>query len=311
VVFGGFFPLVNRVAVLIWYQGICMVDQSEERGHDTNYLGIDEDAETAPMRPTDPLDSVVPWVVELRVIGSASVLQLQLKEPVVMGRKERQGQGVHIDLEPHNGYTLGVSRRHAMISTHGNRVSICDLNSSNGTYLNGGRLEPGRDYRLRHGDHLHLGKLELRVGFVVMPTSLGEQGNTHAAIPVIGSGQRVLIVDDDIEVAGAVASALQRAGFQTCIVTTVTEALTQIEDELPHIIALELMLPDRSGLDLVREIREREDGHQLRLVVISSVIGGYQMRQAIDAGVDMFLLKPVGIDELIRGFDGLVAPSSG
>jgi CheY-like chemotaxis protein len=296
-------PSVNRVAVLIGCQGICMVDQPEERGRDTKYLGIDN-VETAPMRPTDPLDSLVPWVVELRVIGSAAVLQLQLKEPAVIGRRERHGEGVHVDLEPHNGYTLGVSRRHAVISARGNRVSICDLNSSNGTYLNGGRLQPGHEYRLRHGDHLHMGKLELRVGFVVMPTSLQDH---EMAIPVIGSGERVLIVDDDIEVAGALASALEQAGFQTTVVATVTEALLLIEDELPHIIALELMLPDRSGLDLVREIRERDDGRHLPLVVISSVSGGYQMRHAIDAGVDMFLPKPVSIDELMRGFDGLVA----
>jgi DNA-binding NarL/FixJ family response regulator len=42
------------------------------------------------------------------------------------------------------------------------------------------------------------------------------------------------------------------------------------------------------------------------LVIISGVTGGYQMGQAIDAGVDIFLTKPVGVDELLRSFTKVI-----
>lgn len=282
-----------------------MVDEFN-RNHDTRHLHLN--ADTAPMRDTDPLDQIVPWVVELRIIGTADVIQMRVHEPIVLGRGDKRKDGTpDIDLEPHQAYLQGVSRRHMEIAPRGNRIVIRDLSSANGTYLNGGKLDPTREYRLRHGDHLSLGKLEMQVAFVVMPSSHQadqEDAKDAPAIPRIGSGQWVLIVDDDREVAHAVGSALEQAGFETIVVRSVTEALTQIDERLPAAIVMELMLPDRSGLEIVHYVRERHEA--LPLVVITGATGGYQMGQAVEAGIDVFLTKPVGIDELIRGFGKII-----
>jgi pSer/pThr/pTyr-binding forkhead associated (FHA) protein len=97
---------------------------------------------------------------------------------------------------------MGVSRKHARIIARNSRVTITDLGSYNGTYLNGGKLEPDKVYRLNHGDHLRLGKLELQLSFVVMPSSHEKKQTdyTDVIIPEIGSGQRVLLVDSDEQV---------------------------------------------------------------------------------------------------------------
>ncbi len=53
-------------------------------------------------------------------------------------------------------------------------------------------------------------------------------------------------------------------------------------------------------------VREQYTHHPLALMVITHAGGGYQMGQAIDAGADTFLIKPVGVDELLRGVSKLV-----
>jgi predicted amidophosphoribosyltransferase len=66
-----------------------------------------------------------------------------------------------IDLGSHGGETGGVSRRHARLSMSGIQLFIEDLNSTNFTFLNQRKLEPGQLYELSHGDEIRLGLLIL------------------------------------------------------------------------------------------------------------------------------------------------------
>ena len=68
-----------------------------------------------------------------------------------------------IDLTPYQAYANGVSRLHAVLKREGKRVFVMDLGSSNGTYLNGKRLQPNIDQTLNHGDMLALGKLKIQI----------------------------------------------------------------------------------------------------------------------------------------------------
>jgi CheY-like chemotaxis protein len=57
----------------------------------------------------------------------------------------------------------------------------------------------------------------------------------------------------------------------------------------------------------VNYLRNRDDGTHIPIIVVSSITGGYQKGQAMEAGVDVFLSKPVGVDELIRSFNEVMA----
>ena len=58
-----------------------------------------------------------------------------------------------------------ISRRHARIDRQGNRFEVVDLESTNGTFVNGRRLPPHQAYILRDGDELRLGQVQLTVVF--------------------------------------------------------------------------------------------------------------------------------------------------
>lgn len=67
-----------------------------------------------------------------------------------------------IDLTPHGGDQAGVSRMHARLTIQGLQVYIEDLNSTNFTFLNKRRLQPGQRYDLRPGDEIRFGLLVLQ-----------------------------------------------------------------------------------------------------------------------------------------------------
>ncbi len=270
----------------------------------TRMLDVDDTHAKRPRRGTGPLDYLVPWVIELRLVGTPSVLQVQVREAMVIGRMDRDRLAYpDIDLEPFNAHLLGVSRQHTAISARNSRMTVRDLHSVNGTYLNGERLMPDRDYVLRHGDVLMLGRLQLQVIFVLTPSSYEKNNHPYADvdIPILGSGQRVLILEEDTHVAQTISTVLEQAGFTVMMTTNIDEALYITEENMPQAVVTELILGNRSGLDFVSLMRER-GGDDMPIVVVSGAVGGYQMGQAIDAGVDVFLSKPVGVDELIRSF---------
>ncbi len=89
-----------------------------------------------------------------------SELGIDLQDNILIGRSDpTSSRQPDIDLNPYNAVELGVSRRHAKIERNGTILSLIDLNSSNGTFVNGRRLASGQAYILRDGDEIRIGKL--------------------------------------------------------------------------------------------------------------------------------------------------------
>ncbi len=68
-----------------------------------------------------------------------------------------------LDLTPYNAHLKGVSRIHAAIRRGDDVLMLIDLESVNGTHLNGRRLVPNQPNILHDGDEIHLGKLTMRI----------------------------------------------------------------------------------------------------------------------------------------------------
>lgn len=272
--------------------------------------------DTEPYRPvrasTGPLQPL-PWVIEFRVVGTASTLQVQVKESMSLGRSDPANNIItNIDLGPYGGQAQGVSRQHALIMAQENRMKVKDLGSVNGTRLNGYVLMPHQEYRLMHGDELEIGRMKLQVRFAVVPT-MGtaplDSNVSEAPIPKVGAGERVLVVEDDHDVGKVFQLALESAGFKVELAENAVQALSIVTKDLPAVMVVDLMLPDMNGLDLVRYIRKMEGGKNIRLVVCSGATGGFHISQAKDQGVESFLSKPVSVDDLVSAVAKLSSPA--
>lgn len=111
------------------------------------------------------LDSTPPnsWI-SLHLMDSGKILPLASRNEFTLGRLS-EGQPImpDIDLTPYQAYASGVSRLHAVVKRDADRVLVMDLGSSNGTYVNGRRINPHVEESLSHGDILALGKLKIQV----------------------------------------------------------------------------------------------------------------------------------------------------
>jgi hypothetical protein len=114
----------------------------------------------APIRTAPPTDN---WLT-LHLMDSGEMLPLADRNEFTLGRVS-EGQPVmpDIDLGPFQAYTHGVSRLHAVIRRGVEDVHICDLESANGTFVNGQRLPPNEEHALAHGDMVALGGLKIQI----------------------------------------------------------------------------------------------------------------------------------------------------
>jgi hypothetical protein len=120
---------------------------------------LDQDFKRTSVLPTD-FDA---WA-SIHLTDSGQILPLSDRKEFTLGRvSEAQPIMPDIDLTPYQAYACGVSRLHAVIKREGNNVYVMDLGSSNGTYLNGKRLESNKDQSLTHGDMIALGKLKIQI----------------------------------------------------------------------------------------------------------------------------------------------------
>lgn len=102
----------------------------------------------------------------LKVEATQEPLLLDAKDKYVVGRADSQsGNFPDIDLTPFGGVEEGVSRVHACFQRTEDALTIIDMNSSNGTYLNGQRMVPNQPRVLQDGDEVRFGKLVTRVYF--------------------------------------------------------------------------------------------------------------------------------------------------
>jgi pSer/pThr/pTyr-binding forkhead associated (FHA) protein len=100
----------------------------------------------------------------LHFLDTGQSLPLAGSDEFTMGRStERQPIPPDIDLSAYDAFSSGVSRRHATIRRRGSRVVLLDLDSANGTYVNGKRLGPRQEEPLANGDVIALGKLKIQV----------------------------------------------------------------------------------------------------------------------------------------------------
>lgn len=106
--------------------------------------------------PEDGLGIYLENTVPVTVVRGAEAILGRRAAPPGTG-------GLIVDLTPFDAIQLGVSRRHAVIHREEDGYYITDLNSTNGTRINGHRLLPNIPWRLSSGDVVTLGRLNLIV----------------------------------------------------------------------------------------------------------------------------------------------------
>jgi pSer/pThr/pTyr-binding forkhead associated (FHA) protein len=105
--------------------------------------------------------------VVLQIYGASSPITITPNKRTVFGRSDgASGPGApDIDLTPYGAIDMGVSRHHAAIELNDDALTLMDIGSRNGTFLNGQRIAPNQSRILRDGDEVRFGRLVANVYF--------------------------------------------------------------------------------------------------------------------------------------------------
>lgn len=107
-----------------------------------------------------------------------------------------------------------------------------------------------------------------------------------------------LVVDDDSAVSAIVSAALERAGYTVRVARNCVSARHEMKRRAPHVLVIDIGLPDGNGLDIVRGLRPQSQGGPA-VVVLSGLRQERNVLAAFDAGADDFMVKPFSPEELV------------
>lgn len=112
--------------------------------------------------------------------------------------------------------------------------------------------------------------------------------------------QQIMIVEDEAALSKIIARNLTSRGHTVREVTTITEALQQIQQQQPDLLLLDLNLPDRSGWDLLRELRQSD------IAIPTVIVSAVRVSQARLAEFQplAYLPKPFPLEALLRIVEG-------
>ena len=111
---------------------------------------------------------------------------------------------------------------------------------------------------------------------------------------------RVLVVDDSMSVRRAIASLLEDQGYEVILARDGLEAVKSIEVSRPDVLLTDLEMPNMNGLELTAHVRSRTELSGLTVVMITSRSMDKHRRQAMAAGVNVYLNKPFSDHELLQ-----------
>lgn len=109
--------------------------------------------------------NIIPDVIYFE-LPDGTLQEVKTDQNISIGRHSRsEDPPVVIDLEDYDGHSMGVSRHHAMLRVVRNNLVLVDLDSINGTYINGKKAAPAKRYAIHDGDALMIGRIKLHVWF--------------------------------------------------------------------------------------------------------------------------------------------------
>ncbi|PKL75853.1 MAG: DNA-binding response regulator [Candidatus Melainabacteria bacterium HGW-Melainabacteria-1] len=108
--------------------------------------------------------------------------------------------------------------------------------------------------------------------------------------------QRILVIDDEAPIQRSLRIALEAAGFEVLLAGDGQAALETFRRQMPELLLLDLGLPDVSGLELLKRVRELS---RVPVIILSVRDQERQKVEALDLGANDYLTKPFGMQELL------------
>ena len=108
---------------------------------------------------------------------------------------------------------------------------------------------------------------------------------------------KIFILEDDSSIAGLIRVALETSGLSAVVFPTVKDFVSAIETDIPDVALLDIMLPDGSGLDVLKLIKEKHP--EVSCIMLSAMSKEEDKVNGLNLGADDYVAKPFSVLELI------------
>jgi CheY-like chemotaxis protein len=120
------------------------------------------------------------------------------------------------------------------------------------------------------------------------------------------NGIKILAIDDETDSREFMAVVLEEAGAIVTTAASAVEALEAIDRSIPDLIVSDIGMPDMDGYMLLQQIRTFEPVRDVPAIALTAYTGEFDRQQALKAGFQMHLAKPVEPEELVKAIDRLL-----
>lgn len=117
--------------------------------------------------------------------------------------------------------------------------------------------------------------------------------------------RQIWVVDDDEEMGRAVGLMLKLLDCETTLYLSARSAVQSLlSGKRPHLMVVDINMPEVSGLDLVEFLRRRPEWRDMPIIMLSSEAADTMVDKALRYGADAYLTKPVTLEELETALEG-------
>jgi two-component system phosphate regulon response regulator PhoB len=120
------------------------------------------------------------------------------------------------------------------------------------------------------------------------------------------SKERILIVEDEEDIAGLIAHHMEAAGFSVAVARDGAGALKEMEKQLPDLILLDLMLPDMDGTELCKSLKRRGSTSNIPIIMVTAKAEEVDRIVGLELGADDYVVKPFSTRELTLRVKGVL-----
>jgi len=113
----------------------------------------------------------------------------------------------------------------------------------------------------------------------------------------------VMIIEDEPDAAEMLAEMMRVSGYRVVKMFSSGPAISMIAQERPDAIILDIMMPDISGLEVLRYMRREPNLAAIPVIIVSAKTTPLDIKNGLEAGATMYLTKPVGFHELARAME--------
>ena len=121
------------------------------------------------------------------------------------------------------------------------------------------------------------------------------------------TGKLILLVEDNLQILQGNERMLKRRGYDVASALTLAEARSRMAEKMPDAIVLDIMLPDGSGLDFMRELRNTlHDKSRVPILLLTGLVTPEDVVRGLSSGGDDYLAKPYDFDVLLARIEALL-----